>query len=513
MRNKIITFIVLAICLSVSVHSQNRIRGRVLDRWNQPISGAQVSIADNPLVKTITSRDGLFDIDNTGATKILIDVPQKGQQIVNLADSNLNDLEIVMPYQSESVNLGFGIKQTISESTAAISKAEAKDINTRSAFNLANSLYGNVLGLTSMQRSGAKWEEYPNFSIRGIKTLASNNVLILVDGFERPIDNITIEEVESVSILRDAAAVALYGYRGVNGIISVETKRGKYNTREINVNFDHGFARQRSTPDFANSYNYAKALNEALTNDGKSPRYNQYELAAFRDQTYPYLYPDVNWFAETFRNHGTSDIYNINFRGGGSSMRYYTMLNLENNSGFMKKPITKTSYKTQESYSKANLRINLDVDITQSTVMKVGLLGILEEFRRPGLNSDNLMDKLYTVPSAAFPVKTEDGIWGGNATWGANMNPVALAQARGFSKGHNRALYADIQLTQKLDFITKGLSTSARVGYDNLARYWEGSIRDYLFASDVADMSTGVPTHIERYTGANQGMMQVSIEN
>lgn len=505
MRNKIVAFIVLATSFSGFVHAQDKIKGKVLDRWNQPISGAQVSVVDNPLVKTTTARDGAFDIDNVGATKIIVDIPERGQQVVDITNSNLQELEIVMAYESESVNRGFGIKQTVAESTAAISKAEAKDINKRSAFNLANSLFGNALGLTSLQKSGAKWEEYPAFSIRGIKTLASNDVLILVDGFERPIDNITIEEVESVFILRDAAAVALYGFRGVNGVIAVETKRGKYNSREINVNFDHGFTRQRSTPNFADSYTYAKALNEALLNDGKSPRYNQNELAAFRDQTHPYLYPNVDWFGETFRNHGVSDIYNINFRGGGSKMRYYTMLNLENNSGFMKEPSPKTSYKTQEAYSKANLRINLDVDITQTTIMKVGLLGILEEFRRPGLNSDNLMDKLYTVPSAAYPVKTEDGIWGGNATWGANMNPVALAHARGFSKGHNRALYADIALTQKLDFLTDGLSATARVGYDNLAKYWEGSIRDYLFASDVADMSTGVPTNIDRFSGGKSG--------
>lgn len=112
------------------------------------------------------------------------------------------------------------------------------------------------------------------------------------------------------------------------------------------------------------------------------------------------------------------------------------------------------------------------------------------------------MVKLYTVPSAAFPIKTADGIWGGNETWGSNMNPVALTQARGYSKGHTRSLYADMKLTQKLDFWLNGLSASLRVGYDNIAAYWEGHIKDYAYACDiVTSWENGEPTEIIRYKG------------
>lgn len=186
-----------------------------------------------------------------------------------------------------------------------------------------------------------------------------------------------------------------------------------------------------------------------------------------------------------FRERGSSDIATLTFRGGASKLRYYTMLNLQNGRGFYKNANENDGYSTQEKYSKANFRSNLDIDLTPKTKMQVNIMGMLNEFSRPGYGSDNLIGKLYMTPSAAFPIRTENGLWGGNATWDGYNNPVALAQGRGYSKGHTLGLWADMSLRQDLSSITKGLGASFRMGYDNVASYWEDHCKDYAYGSTV----------------------------
>ena len=402
---------------------------------------------------------------------------------------------------SGKIDTGFGIEQSVAESAAAVSVTTSEGLNKRSAMSISNSLFGNVTGLTSLQNSGVIWDAEPTFYIRGLQTLSDNSILIVVDGLERDIRYIVPEEVESVAVLRDAAAVALYGYKGINGVLAITTKRGKYNSREINVSYDHAFNRQVRSPKFVNAYTYALSMNEALANDGKTARYSQNELNAFKSGKYPSLYPDVNWLDEVFRDEGYSNIYNINFRGGGTKMKYYTMMELQGNQGFIRNEDMNDGYSTQNEYSKANIRTNLDIDLTKTTKLQVNLMGSLSEYNRPGLASDYLMTKLYTVPAAAFPVRTEDGVWGGNETWGENMNPVALVQARGYSRGHTRLMFGDVKLTQQLDVLAKGLSASLRIGYDNIAAYWEGHNKSYAYGSDiVSSWENGEPAETTRYS-------------
>lgn len=412
------------------------------------------------------------------------------------------------------VNYGFGLEQTEMESTGAVATVYAEDINTRSALNIGNSLYGNVLGLATLQRSGAAWDQMPSMSIRGLKTLNGNNgILVVVDGLERDnaynvLNYITPEEVESVSVLRDAAALALYGFRGVNGVLNIVTKRGKYQSKEINFSYDHAINWQVRTPDLADAFTYASALNEGLTNDGKTVRYSQRELEAFRSGEFPGLYPDVNWWDETFRNHGASDIATLSFRGGSTKMRYYTMMNLQNNAGFIANDNMNSGYSTQEKFSKGNFRTNLDVELTPRTQMQANIMGVLNETSRPGLGSDNLIGKLYSVPSAAFPIKTADGLWGGNGTWDGYSNPVALTQGRAYTKSHTRALYADMTLKQDLSAITKGLGAGIRMGYDNIASYWENHSKTYKYGSQtVKAWADDLPTEFNEYTGGANGEM------
>ncbi|MCD7937930.1 MAG: SusC/RagA family TonB-linked outer membrane protein [Tannerellaceae bacterium] len=494
--------LIVAILISVPAFifaQEESVTGKVVDKWGNPVLGALVTVMDYPGIQVATDKKGEFEIEDAPeVTRLAIRTGDEAYQEVEVITGK--PLVIQMEYSSQPVDMGFGIQQTLAESTGSISRTTFDEIDKRSSLSLSTSLYGNALGLTAMQNPGMVWENSAGWAIRGFQTLNNNDVLVLVDGLERRIQELTVEEIESVSILRDAAAVALYGYKGINGVMSIRTKRGKYKTREIKVSYDHAFTSMRKTPDMADSYTYASALNEALRNDGKSERYNQHELNAFQSGQYPYLYPDVNWFEEVFRDHGHSNIYNVSFRGGGTKTRYYTMVNLMNNSGFMNDKNLNENYFIQHQYSKLNVRTNLDIELTSTTNLQVNLLGVLSEFRRPGLNSDNLIYYTHVTPSALYPVKTEDDVWGGNETFKAT-NPVALARGRGYSKGHNRSLNADFTLRQDLSALTKGLGASIRFGYDNIASYWEGHTRNFMYGSDiVTSWVNGAPGEVTRYT-------------
>ncbi len=385
---------------------------------------------------------------------------------------------------------------TRAQSTASVTTIGSGDVNKRSAKNIGNSIIGlGGNGLVSLQNAGTYFSANPTFYVRGLQSLSGSAPLILVDGIERDMDIVDPTEVDHVDILKDAAAVALYGNRGANGVINVITKRGKYNTRHIRVTYDHLFNYQINRPKFINAPTYASAMNEALANEGSAPKYSANEIDAFRSGAYPDLYPNVNWVDATFRHHGLTNKIASEFYGGGERFRYYTMVNLLSDKGFIKNDRDDNGNHTQDKYVRANMRINLDIDLSPTTVMKVNTLGMLSEMSQPG-NATNLWGLVYNLPSAAFPVKFQkDGLWGGSATWAGTNNPVANTAAAAYYKIHERALYADLSLHQSLEAFVPGLSATARMGYDTYSTIYENHSKTFQYGFYApATWADGVPT-------------------
>lgn len=254
MKNKILALTTMLAFAGVNAMAQDdsNVTGFVVDKAGNPVSGAAVYIVGQPLTMVSTDATGKFTISASEKSKLQILTSNDASKIVEV--DTKKRMRIVMDLSSEKVNYGFGLNQTFAESTGSVATVYSDDIENRSSYTVGNSLYGNVAGLTTMQTTGVMWEQIPSMSIRGMKTLSNNGILIVVDGLER--DNayqvlryLTPEEVESVSVLRDAAAVALYGYKGANGVLNITTKRGKYKTREINFSYDHGFTYQNRLPE------------------------------------------------------------------------------------------------------------------------------------------------------------------------------------------------------------------------------------------------------------------------
>ena len=402
-------------------------------------------------------------------------------------------------FADQVIEVGANKDFTRAQSTAAVSVITNRDVNKRSAKDIGNSILGQGNGLVSLQGTGTYFEQNPTFYVRGLQSLSTNTPLILVDGVERDITIVNAEEVDHVSILKDAAAVALYGYKGANGAILITTKRGQYNSQNIHVTYDHLFNFQSNRPKFVNGATFASAMNEALANEGAAPRYTSDELAAFQNGNYPFQYPNVNWVDETFRKSGATNKIGVEFSGGGERFRYFTMVNLISDKGFIKNFNETDGYSTQDKYVRGNLRTNLDIDLTPTTDLKVNMMGMLSEMSRPGGPTSigststsakaDLWDMVYSVPSLAFPIKNENDEWGGSSTYTGVNNPVAQSAGAAYYKIHERALFADMTLQQDLKYWTPGLSFTARVGYDTYSSLYEDHSMTYVYGNYP---STGV---------------------
>lgn len=400
---------------------------------------------------------------------------------------------------------------TLEESTAAISVITAEDIEHRTSKNIGNSIIGQGLGLISLQGAGNFSDMNPTFYVRGLQTLNSNySPLILVDGIEREIKNIAAEEIASVSILKDAAAVALYGYKGINGAILLTSKRGESDTQKVKFSYDHQFNSLINVPEFVNGYTYGLAINEALANDGLAPRYNSNELGALRSGFAPYYYPNVNWVDEVFKNTASTNNFNMEFSGGQGRFRYFTMLSLISDKGFINNSEVNDGYSTQDKFVRGNMRMNMDIDLTKTTDLKINILGMLLEDNRPGSNI-NPWDLVYTVPSAAMPIMDNHENrhnWAGSNTWDGTKNPVGQTRGAAYYKNHNRMIFSDVTLKQDLSSWTPGLSAYARAAYDIVSNLYENHSKTYLYSVYTPTWAEGAafPTASWKSAGADSAM-------
>lgn len=399
--------------------------------------------------------------------------------------------------ESQKVDLGYGVEQTELLTTAATTTITAEELRRTSAISLADALYGKLLGLNAYQNTGFKGEEGrgATFNIRGVQTTGERDILILVDGVERPIDRLTVEEVESVTVLKDAAAVALYGHEAINGVLLVKTKHGtKDGKYHFKVGLSHKIQFDPQMADMVNAYDYAKALNMARVNDGAAPAYSDAQLQKFLDGSDPYVYPNVDWKKEVFKNTAHESNAYLSFFGGTDKVQYYTQLDYTDARGLYKNP-DQGDWNSQLKYSKANIRANVDFEVSATTRVKTNILGILMETNGvpnwdengvPGPNSNDDWWRLYKVPALAFPVRTLGGAWGGSQTFG-DFNLMARSQGTGFMKTHQRQIWANMTLEQDLDIITKGLKLYVGGSYDNASNIVETRSKGYQYGWNYYD--------------------------
>jgi TonB-linked SusC/RagA family outer membrane protein len=469
----------------------------VVNRDGQPVSGARVELVGGSGVAEVTNSEGVvvLNADQAG----LIKVSYANMENTFVIDAS--DVLIRMDNRDKKIKLGYGYEKSPDKLTASVDVVYSDDIKNNSVLDPAESLYGQLSGLTVLQNGGEPWNRSPDMFIRGRGTFNNSSMLVLVDGFERDMSSLSLPEIESVSVLKDGAALAIYGQRGANGVVLVTTKGGEYNSFNVDVSYEQGFNMPFRTPQFLDGYGYAQAVNEASALDGNPFVYSNYDLQDFQSGNAPYFYPNVDWWDETLRDYGTSTNFNSSFYGGGEAVKYFVTLNYQNERGLFDNTELDDRYNSQMKYDRFNFRTNLDIDLTKTTRFLIHVGGSVSGRKEPGARVSGVMDALYSVPSAAFPVETFNGVWGGTEYY-AN-NPVALVSSTGMRQPHSREVMADGRIIQDLGAWVEGLTAEVAVAYDNNVAYWENKTRDFLYESVAASRNpeTGAitDTTVARY--------------
>ncbi|GAA0549334.1 SusC/RagA family TonB-linked outer membrane protein [Chitinophaga japonensis] len=354
------------------------------------------------------------------------------------------------------------------KTTAAIAGISGEELRRSSVPTLSNALFGRLPGLTVMQGNGEPGYDAPSMLVRGISSYRGTRLLTFVDGFESPFDQFAADEIASITVLKDAAATAMYGIRGANGVLLVTTKRGFVGKPRIAFSAQTGWQSPLRLPDFLGAYDYARLYNEALQQEGRAPRYSQADLDAYRAGNDPYFHPNVNWYDEVLKKTAPTANYNLNIRGGNNNARYFVLLNVLKNTGLYKNTDPEKEESANASFLRYNFRSNVDINVTRRLSASLDLAGRVEDRTYPGTDAPTLWYNMMLIPPNAFPVRNPDESYGGTSVY--RNNPVGLVLGTGVASTHDRSLQATMRLNYRLDQLAEGLVASAAVSFNNWFR-------------------------------------------
>jgi len=382
--------------------------------------------------------------------------------------------------QSDSSIVNFGYNYTLPEwmTTRSISTTDASTLDKSVTTNFGTKLNGRVSGLTVSQSNNESGLETHNLFSRGVGTFGvGRNVLVVVDGFESTYDQLIPDEIESVTLLKDAASTTMYGMKGANGVLLITTKRGKEGPLKVSFSAQTGFESPLKLPDFLGSYDYAILYNEGLNNDGLPNLYTDYELNAYQTGSDPYLYPNVNWYNEILRKSAPTSNINLTFSGGKSNVRYFVLLNYKNREGIYKKTAKESEFSINSSNPQFNVRTNVDINLTKKLLINLTMGFALANKSNPAANNtSSIFNRMSLIAPNAFPVYNPNGSYGGNALY---SNPWADILETGFYTSNYRTSLTSVKLTQLLDVIADGLSISAAASVNNTFRGYSNKVRTY----------------------------------
>ena len=454
------------------------VTGTVVDEHNEPLIGVNVSVKNVPGLGAITDINGKYRLKTEPYVRLIFsyigfetkEVLVKTQQKV---DVKMKEAEAKV--LDEVVVTGTGVQKKISV-TGAITSVDVDDLNHNSSSSLANALAGNVAGILAQQNSGQPGESTSEFWIRGISTFgASNAALVLVDGFERDLDDLNIEDIESFQVLKDASETAIYGSRGANGVVLITTRHGKTGKVNISAKVETTYNTRTITPEYVDGYTYASLLNEARITRNQSPMYTEDELFNLQHGLDPDLLPNVDWKDVVLKDGAMSYRASLNLNGGGNNARYYVSASYVEEQGMYKTAdVLKQNYNANANLRRWNYRMNADLDITKSTLLRVGISGSLKLQNDAGKGSYVIWNSLTGYTPIASPVFFSNGRIPAVPDWvnDSRDNPWVAATQTGFRVNWWNQVQTNITLEQKLDFITKGLKFTGRFGYDTYNDNW-----------------------------------------
>lgn len=454
-----------------SARAEFTVTGNVSDEGGNPVPGAVVMIKNNQNVHAIADIDGNYSIKVPDRWAVLVfrsmgyltrEVLVGNNKIVNVTlAEDIGQLQdaVVVAYGEQK-------KESVVASIASLDPGKLKVGTSRS---MSNNLAGTVPGVLSIQSSGEPGYDNATFWIRGISTFqsAGRDPLVLVDGVERDINNIDPEEIASFSVLKDAAASAVYGVRGANGVILINTKRGEIGKPKVTIKTEFAATEPVKLPDFIGAADYMQLLDDILVDGGSSPMYTD-RIAKTRSHYDPDLYPDVNWIDAVTKDHASNQRVTAEVSGGNNVLTYSLVAALYNEQGILTKDPDR-DWDPSIKLQRYNVRSNVDINITKTTKFRVNIGGYLQDRKSTTQSVDQIFSRAFRAVPFDYPVRYSSG----EIPAGAEGNVWAMATQMGYKTTTASKIETLFALEQDLKFITPGLKVKGTFSFD---RYSSGTV-------------------------------------
>ena len=517
MKKIIVTLIYLQIF--TLAFSQSFIqKGVVTSTEGETLVGVTVAV-EGAQRGTFTDADGNYKINVTQGEKLTFSyVGFKPQVIVVKAGRTVVNVQLALDVTSnldEVVVVGYGKakKLTMTGAVSAITQREIRNIPTSS---VQNALTGKLPGFFTQQRSGQPGRDASDFFIRGISSLNNgdtnngNRPLIVVDDIEYSYDQlqqINVNEIESISILKDASTTAIYGIKGANGVLVVKTRRGEVGAPRINVRMESGMQTPVRKPKFLNSYQTAQLVNEANRNDGLQIPFSNDDMEAFRTGSDPYGHPDVNWYDAIYKSLASQQNVNIDISGGSNKLKYFVTAGYFSQNGLVRNfnNIQQDDVNTNYFYRRFNYRTNLDFNVSKTVDMRLDFSTRFMNINEPNNNATGDIYDFEKMTPYAAPVMNPNGSY----TYLNTKGNLPTLNARMANEGYKRTKRNDVNIlygaTHKMDYLTEGLSANFRLAYssidENNRKVSRGSdgYPTYLY-HPATDTYTINPNHVYAYS-------------
>ena len=468
--------VLMVVPLSVDLHAQSSrssrtvmVEGRVTDsQTGEPIPGAAVMLkATNTGVTT--DIDGVFMLGINDPKAVLV-VSSLGYDQKELPVDGRNKIDIALDPDVESLEdvvvVGYGTQKKATVS-GSLSTVEPTSLAKVTSMSLANTLAGSMPGMITRQTSGEPGYDGAVLNIRGLGTWVNSNPLVLVDGVERDLNLINTTEIESFSILKDASATAVYGTRGANGVILINTKKGEIGKPKITLRMEATQLHGLRFPDYINGYEFATLMNEACTVGGVALPWTEEQLQKFKDGSDPYLYPSVDWTDAVLKKNSFQTMNNLSVSGGNDIVRYYVNVGFSSQSGLFKEDPS-FGFKTNSQSQRYNFRSNVDINLSKNFTVSLGLGEIVEDRNYPGTPANDIFGAIKKYSPISSPIRNPDGSFGaGNTSYEWN-NPYVLVTNSGYARQFRSTTQGTVGARWDLGtLITPGLSLSGRFSYDH----------------------------------------------
>lgn len=478
---KIQVLVLIFFCSGFVLHAQNiTVRGKVTDaETGIALPGVNV-VLKGTTSGVITDINGNYTIESANGQAVLL-FSYIGYIAQEYIADNTTILNVALKTEAKELDevivVGYGSQKKESV-VGAISQTTGEELTRMNTPDVTNALTGLVPGLVTIQTSGIPGgsgdEDSPTkMYIRGLSTWNGGGPLILVDGVERDIQDLDPGDIESLSVLKDASATAVFGVKGANGVILITTKRGKESKPQISFEGQTTLKAISKVYHPLGSYDANLLKNIAIINElpvtgaSWSDFKPQEILNYYRDNTYPELYPDINWYDEMTRDFATSYKMSLNVRGGSSSVSYFSSLSFLHEGDILQGDNLGQGYNPGFRYDRINFRTNLDFKLSESTKLSVNLSGNYGSRADPKSNPRLMWWGIYGHPPDTYPIRYSDGIYADYDGFDKQRNSYTLLNFEGLEKYNRSQILGDMVLDQKLDFLFKGLSFNTKVSVDN----------------------------------------------